>query len=133
MSDPDGRVALPLEVLDAGQGLPRRVGAIISEHDVSLVVVGLPLTLGGDEGHQAAEVRRAATELATYINVPVVYHDERLTSVEANRAMAPSASSRKRRGRVDMVAAAMLLQSFLETRRTTDMADDPREHDDDQS
>lgn len=133
MSDPDGTVASPFEVLEAGKGFPRRVGEIACEHGVGLIVVGLPLTLGGVEGPQAAAVRRSAAELASHVNVPVTYYDERLTSVEAARAMAPGVSSRKRRGRVDMVAAAILLQSFLDGRSTGNRTGDTEEHDDDQS
>ncbi|HET6498723.1 MAG TPA: Holliday junction resolvase RuvX [Coriobacteriia bacterium] len=134
MSDADGTVASPLMVLDAGAYAPRRVGELVAEHGVGLVVVGLPLTLGGEEGPQAAAVRRSAAEIAGHIGVPITYYDERLTSAEAHKAMAPGVSSRERRGLVDKVAAAMLLQAFLDSRRAGACTDDDiKEQDDHQS
>jgi putative Holliday junction resolvase len=64
-------------------------------------------------------VRAAVSRLASLVPIPVVFHDERLSSAEASRVMsAMGADSRKQRGSVDMVAAAIILQSYLDTHRT---------------
>ena len=114
ISDPGGTIASPLEVLDASNRLDDRLAAIVEEYEVELVVAGLPLTLAGEEGPQADRVRLVAERISKRVGVPLVYHDERLSSTQANRAMAAGASSRKRRGTVDKVAAAIFLQSFLD-------------------
>lgn len=114
ISDPGATIASPLDVLDATGRLAEQVAALVVDREVELVVVGLPLTLRGEEGPQAARVRAAAERIAERISVPIVYHDERLSSAEANRSMKGSSSVRKRRGSVDKVAAAIFLQSFLD-------------------
>jgi putative holliday junction resolvase len=117
VSDPSGTVATPLAVLEAprvfadGHELVR----LVEDYEVELIVVGLPLSLDGSEGPQAARVRTAASRLAGFLPVPIVFCDERLSSTEANRAMgAAGASERDRRGSVDMVAATIFLQGYLD-------------------
>ena len=119
VSDPSGRVATPLVVLDARE-LARDDSALrrlVEDYEPGEIVVGLPLTLAGTEGPQAGNVRTTVRRLVEPLGVPVVYHDERLSSAAAERAMAEAgADSRARRGSVDMVAAAVLLQSYLDSR-----------------
>ena len=124
LSDPGGTIASPLEVLDATGRLDDRIAAMVEEYGVGLVVAGLPLTLGGDEGPQAEHVRTVADRIARRIGVPLVYHDERLSSAQANRAMAGGTSSKKRRGTVDKVAAAIFLQSFLDAGGATEFGNE---------
>ena len=117
VSDPSGRVATPLAVLDAravaSDIAPLR--RIVEDYEVRRLVVGLPLTMAGDEGPQACEVKRIASGLSEHLGMAVAYQDERLTSKAAERAMSEAgAGSRTRRGRVDMVAAALLLQAYLD-------------------
>ena len=121
VSDPSGTVASPLVVLDATRALGdgRDLTKLAEEYEVELVVVGLPLSLEGTEGPQAERVRRAAARLAGFLRVPVEFADERLSSVQASRAMSDvGATQRKQRGSVDMVAAAVFLQSYLDARRS---------------
>jgi putative Holliday junction resolvase len=117
VSDPTGTVATPLTVLDA-RDLVRDAGPLrrlVDDYEPGEFVVGLPLTLAGDEGPQAATVRATVRRLIEPLGIPVAYHDERLTSAEAERAMAAAgADARARRGAVDMVAASVLLQSYLD-------------------
>jgi putative Holliday junction resolvase len=117
VSDPTGRVATPLAVLDA-RGLERDAGPLrrlVDDYEPEELVVGLPLTMAGEEGPQAAVVRATVRRLIEPLGIPVAYHDERLTSAEAERAMAAAgADARARRGAVDMVAASVLLQSHLD-------------------
>jgi len=120
VSDPSCTIASPLRVLDAapvlGDGAP--IVRLVDEYEVELVVIGLPCSLDGSEGPQAARVRAAGTRLASFLSVPVVYHDERLSSAEASRVMgAAGLSDREKRGSLDMVAAAVFLQSYLDANR----------------
>lgn len=120
VSDPSGRIASPLTVLDAralaGDATP--LVRLAEDYESECLVVGLPLTLAGDEGPQAAEVRTAAVRLATAAGLPVEFADERLSSEEARRMMSASGMSEKeQRGSVDKVAAAIILQGWLDARR----------------
>ena len=120
VSDPSGTVASPLIVLDAANvlGNGRDLTQLADEYEAGLVVVGLPLSLDGTEGPQAQAVRRAAARLAGFLRVPVEFADERMSSAQASRAMGDvGASQRQQRGSVDMVAAAIFLQSYLDARR----------------
>lgn len=117
VSDPTGTVATPLIVLDA-RTLTRDAAPLrrlVDDYRPDLFVVGLPLTLAGEEGPQAASVKVTVRRLIEPLGIPVAYHDERLSSTAANRAMAAAgADERARRGSVDMVAASLLLQGYLD-------------------
>jgi putative holliday junction resolvase len=113
LSDPSGTLATPLPVVErAGtkKGLAR-VAALVAEHGVERVVVGLPLTLAGDEGQQASETRDFAHRLGRRVTVPIELYDERLTTVQADRVGGTADA--------DSRAAAHLLEAFLDARRTT--------------
>ena len=117
LSDPQMNVASPLTVLDAGslRADLRPLLRLIEEWEIERVVVGLPLTMSGEEGPQALDVRATAEALAERLPVPLAYHDERLSSAEANKVMAGAGLTEKdRRGVVDKVAAAIILQSWLD-------------------
>ena len=110
VSDPTGTVARPLGVVrDAATeaGLARLV-EIIRGEGAERVVVGLPLTLRGTAGEQAAETERFLTALRAALDVPVESFDERFTTVLAERD-----SGAGRRGSVDANAAAHLLTTYL--------------------
>ena len=113
LSDPSGTLATPLPVVErAGtrKGLAR-LAELISSSDAERVVIGLPLTLAGREGAQAAETREFAERLGKRVQVPIELYDERLTTVQAERS-GGSADA-------DSRAAAHLLEAFLDARRTT--------------
>lgn len=118
VSDPSGKVATPVKVLDSSVlNDTRPLRRLIEDYEVDRLVVGLPLTLAGEEGPQAQRVRDAGDRLASTLGVPVEYRDERLSSAEARRAMAAGgADARSARGSVDMVAAALVLQGWLDER-----------------
>ncbi len=120
VSDPDGAVASAVAVLDARELArdTRSLARIVEDYEAEQLVVGLPLTLSGDEGPQAAEVRGVAGRLADALGLPVAYQDERNSSAEARRAMrAAGLSEREQRGSLDKVAAVILLQTWLDARR----------------
>lgn len=119
VSDPDGRVANPITVLDTKRLLadPRPLRDLVVEGDAGMLVVGLPLTMAGEEGPQAKRVRQLGDRLADLLAIPVDYVDERLSTAEAKRVLrAAGRSEKEQRGMIDMIAAALLLQNWLETR-----------------
>jgi putative Holliday junction resolvase len=118
VSDPTGMLASPYEVVERSPQWVEQVRRIVEEVEAVRVVVGLPLSLSGAEGPAAAAARDDAAELAQSLEVPVELFDERLTTVSAHRSMRDmrmKADARKRV--VDKVAAAVMLQSWLESRR----------------
>jgi putative Holliday junction resolvase len=120
ISDPDRRLAVPLGTVRAGRppGELRAIADIVSENDVALVVVGLPLSLTGEAGPRARKTQELAAALASALPVPVELHDERLSTVEAERALRDAgATGRSVRRAVDRSAAAVILQSWLDARR----------------
>lgn len=120
VSDPDGRVATPVKVVAAPLSAdPRTIKRLIEDYEVEAIVVGLPLSMDGTEGPQAAAVRAEGERIAALTGLPVSFADERLSSVAAERAMAASGlDSKARRGSVDMVAASILLQTHLDAMRS---------------
>jgi putative Holliday junction resolvase len=92
------------------------------EQEARAIVVGLPLSLDGSEGPQARRVRRYADALAEALAaqglaVPLVFHDESLSTVTAAEVMIASGRKRRhRRRQIDAVAAAVILQNYLEAR-----------------
>ena len=101
-----------------------RVAEIVAEAEAALVVVGLPLSMDGSEGPAAKAALVEAQALRDVLDVPVECQDERLTSVSANRSLTEAGvtGSRRRKARaagaVDQAAAAVLLQSWLDTHRS---------------
>ena len=114
VSDPTGTLATPVDAVTApgsDQGIAR-IAALAAELGAERVVVGLPVSLSGDEGPQAAEARAFATQLAAAVGVPVETYDERFTSALARRT--PGRHSE------DSRAAAHLLDTYLQARRSRD-------------
>ena len=115
ISDGLGLTARPLEVV-ARRDIIERVRDIVAEYHVEGLVVGLPTALAGGEGASAAEARALGSELEKSLNLPVVFVDERFTSKLAESALLESGMKRRdRRERVDKVAAAIILQSYLDS------------------
>ncbi|HYM16576.1 MAG TPA: Holliday junction resolvase RuvX [Dehalococcoidia bacterium] len=112
----DGSLAVPLTIVEhrtRAAGI-ERVAAIAREQQAALVVVGLPLLESGAEGEQARRTRRFGDAVARRIDAPVVYHDERYTTVRAAAAVGAPAARRHPRVRIDDHAAAMILQSYID-------------------
>jgi len=116
--DSAGTVATPLETL-VRSGDPERdlraISELVTEWQAEIVVVGLPLSLDGSEGPAAAAARAEIDRLERHLAVPVISYDERLTTVIAEqRLMEQQMKGPRRRGVVDQVAAAVMLQSWLD-------------------
>jgi putative Holliday junction resolvase len=120
VSDPDRRVATPIEVVARSgdrQRDHRAIAGLVQEWEAERVVVGLPLSLDGSTGPAAQAALAEVDELAAVVGVPVDTADERMTSVTANRALdALDVRGPARRRIVDKVAAAVILQSWLDAR-----------------
>lgn len=121
VSDPTGTLASPYEVV-ARSGDPardhRRLADIVVEVDAEVVVVGLPLSLSGAVGRAAQSALDEVETMRGVMPVPVETHDERLTTVSADRSMMElKMKADARRRVVDKVAAAVMLQSWLDARK----------------
>jgi putative Holliday junction resolvase len=120
VADEAMRFARPLEVVDAQTTDPvARIVQLVDEMEASLVVVGRPLSLSGRSG-PAVEAQSAFTAaLRQKLEVAVIEHDERLTTVVAEQGMRAAGAGRvARRERRDAVAAQMLLQGYLDAEQT---------------
>ncbi|MFH1108246.1 MAG: Holliday junction resolvase RuvX [Planctomycetota bacterium] len=120
VSDPDATLASPLATIAASGRLSDQVAAVLScakEYDIGAFVVGLPLNMDDTEGDQAKTVRRFGAELGRASGKPVHYWDERLSSHAAEELLRPAELTRKKRkARLDRVAAQVILQGFLDAR-----------------
>jgi putative Holliday junction resolvase len=118
ISDEMRTIAQPLEYI-AAEPLDKffdRLKQIIADKQISLIVVGVPRNMDGTYGPAAAKVHEFITELKEAVAVPIKTWDERLTSVQANRYLIEADVRRsKRKEKVDKTAAAILLQSYLDS------------------
>ena len=127
LSDELGWTAQPLETFER-RTLDRDIAhvlALIEAHEVRRVLLGLPLRLDGGEGPAIQAMREFSTRLEAAVPVPVVLWDERMTTKAAEDLLiAADVSRKKRKGAVDRVAAAILLQSYLASLEPASAQDD---------
>jgi len=119
VSDPDRRVAVPVGTIHVGQppGELRAIAALVTERGATTVVLGHPLNLDGSHGERAAHAEQFAHALRAVIIVPVELHDERLSTVQAERGLREAGvRGPERRAIVDAAAAQVILQSWLDAR-----------------
>lgn len=117
ISDPARRVAVPFGTVRVGQppGELKAVAAIVADNDVTAVVIGLPRELSGKEGPRAAHARAFAGAIQGFVEVPIGFQDERLTTVEAERLLrGAGVVGKRRRANVDQTAATLILQAWLD-------------------
>lgn len=115
LSNPDRTVASPLQVLKRSGELHREIAGLVDEWEANRVVVGLPLSLDGRVGPAAKKALAEVDRLGATLRVPVETYDERLTTVSAERLMTEAGlDSRNQRKVVDKIAAAILLQAWLD-------------------
>jgi putative Holliday junction resolvase len=117
LSDVERRIATPLETLKRVKFTPdaERIKTLAATHDVGGFVVGLPLNMDGTEGPRAQATRAFVRNLRPLIRMPVLFWDERLSTVAVTRALLDFDASRARRAeRVDKMAAAYILQGALD-------------------
>jgi putative Holliday junction resolvase len=117
ISDPDRKIAFPLETYTRRnrEHDARYFREVTEAEEIGQIVVGLPVHLDGREGSKALEARRFGQWLGEVTNLPIVFWDERFTTVEAEGYLWSAGLTHKRRkARRDQVAAQIMLQSFLD-------------------
>jgi len=123
ISDPDRRLAVPIGTVQVGRppGEMRAIADLVREHEVTLVVIGEPVSLDGVRRGRATHAANFAEALHAVLAVPVVLHDERLSTVEAERSLRDAGvTGKRRRSVVDAAAAQVILQSWLDGERPRD-------------
>ena len=118
ISDELGMIAQPLEFIPAEPfaNFLTRLKEILKEKQVELILVGMPRNMNGSYGPAALKVQEFVTVLKDAVTIPIQTLDERLTSVQAHRLLTEAeVSGRQRKGKVDKSAAAILLQSYLDS------------------
>ncbi len=122
LSDPTGLLASPLTTIESkGQDFDiDEVLRLAEEHEAGEIVIGLPLSMSGRRGPQAGRVDAFVKAMAERTDIPLKSMDERLSSVQAERMLRESGvEPSKNKARVDSAAAAIVLQSYLDSRRIT--------------
>ncbi len=108
-------IASPLAVLHGQKELLKKIAEIVKAENVEAIVLGLPLNMTGTESSQTKIVRKFAEQLEKHLSVPIHLQDERLSSFSAEEKLAPADFTRgKKKKRIDAVAAAEILEAFLE-------------------
>jgi putative Holliday junction resolvase len=117
VSDETRTIAQPLEFIPAEPfaGFLERLKQLIREKEVDLILIGMPRNMDGSYGPAAEKVQTFVGVLASAITIPIKTWDERLTSAQANRVLIQGGARRdQRKQKVDQMAAAILLQGFLD-------------------
>ena len=117
LSDPEGILASPFTIIshrDERLDIEAIID-IVSQHQVKRIIVGLPRSMDGSIGKQAEKVKAFVQRLCSQVDVPVEFRDERLTTVSAERLMrTTNAPKTRRKARYDAIAAALILQGYLD-------------------
>ena len=120
VSDATGMVASPVCVLPTNEVIAnaRTWQRVLEDHEPDVLVCGCPRTLAGELGPQAERIMHIAHNISNTCGIPLEFVDERLSSREAKRILSEQGLSEKRmRGKVDMVAASLFLQTWLDARK----------------
>lgn len=122
IGDSGGTTSVPVEVVERSGDRARdhrRLATLVAEAGADVVVVGLPLSLDGGTGPAARRVLDEVSQLRSVLGVPVLTHDERFSTAEAHGSLrAAGLDERARRRVVDAVAASVILQGWLDARRS---------------
>lgn len=122
VSDAAGKIASPVKVLPAQEVLShaRSFRMILEDYEPDILVCGRPKTMAGEDGPQAERIMAQAKQIAAACNLPLEFEDERLSSAEAKRILREQGLKEKEmRGKVDMIAASLFLQSWLDAHNET--------------
>ena len=114
LSDPQGILASPLTIINRTEEkiYIEAILSIVDRNQVGQIIVGLPLSMDGSIGSQAEKVRAFVYELSSHTKVPVVFRDERLSTVSAKRLLREVGKRKKTED--DAIAAAIILQGYLD-------------------
>ncbi len=118
ISDPLGITAQPLEVVDAK--IQRKalleIKALVDKYRVEKIVIGLPLNMNGSEGPMVGSVREFASKLEESCSVKVIEIDERMTSLQAGKALdSASMRGKKKKKKIDSLSAQIILQTYMDS------------------
>lgn len=120
ISDPAMRVASPVCVLPSAEVIANAASfrRVVEDWEPEALLSGLPLSLNGEYGPQAKRIQEQAQRIAKTLGLPLEFCDERLSSTEAKRVLREQGLNEKSmRGKVDMIAASIFLQSWLDARQ----------------
>jgi putative Holliday junction resolvase len=113
--DPDETIVSPLAVIEGQQGLIEMIARTVVKEQVGAVAVGLPLNMYDSTGPQAKLVLKFAEQLEKVLDIPVHFQDERLSSFGAQEKLAATdITKKKKKKHLDAIAAAEILETFLE-------------------
>ncbi len=118
--DPAEIIASPLAVIESQKGLIKKIADIVEAENIEAIVLGLPLNMDDSEGAQAKLVKKFAEQLKEHLDIPVHFQDERLSSFAAEDKLtsAEFPKGKKRKKHLDAIAAAEILDAFLEQKNT---------------
>lgn len=118
VSDELGMIASPVGMIRRESDVARELRALVAQYQAVRLVAGLPVGLSGREGPQAVAVREFTDTLAGEIDLPIDYWDERLSTTVAERTLIEDGTRpNNRKNKIDAVAAAVILQGYLENQR----------------
>ncbi len=118
LCDRNETMASPLSVISEPSRVVQVIVEVVEEEHIEGIVIGLPLNMDDSEGFQAKRVRAFGKVLSGKVEVPVLFHDERLSSFSASEKLAAMSLTRgRKKKRLDAVAAAEILEGFLEHKR----------------
>jgi len=116
LSDKDKKIALPVCLVEGGKKAAQNITMALPMKEVELILIGLPLLMNGKKGDMAHLVEKFAQDLETVGGVPILLWDERLSSKHADSMLKEISLNRKERSaKIDMMAATLLLQSYLDS------------------
>jgi putative Holliday junction resolvase len=119
LCDPSETIVSPLTVIEGRKNLIEKILEAIASENIDAVVFGLPLNMDGTIGPQAKMTTQFVEELKKRTSVPIYFQDERLSSFVAEEKLAPAEFTRKKKARrLDAIAAAQILEAFLEQKKS---------------
>lgn len=119
--DPDETICSPHSVIEGQKSLTDRLVQIIQTEDIGAVVIGLPLNMDGSKSAQSKATEAFAKKLCKHIDIPIHFFDERLSSFAAEEKLATAKlTTSEKKKRLDAVAAAHILQAFLDAEHKRD-------------
>jgi len=117
--DPAETLASPLAVIEGQKDLPKKIAEVVEAENVEAIVLGLPLNMDDSTGPQARLVFQFAEQLEKVLNIPIHFQDERLSSFSAAEKLASADfTMKKKKKRLDAIAAAEILEAFLEQKKS---------------
>lgn len=117
LSDPLQIIASPLTVLKNDQNLFKNIQDILNDYQINKIIIGNPLHLNGNQSQSSQKVQQFKSELAKLTDLEIILVDERLTTTQAAKKLHEAGLSRRQqKNKIDMAAAVLILQSYLDRR-----------------